>query len=60
MLRLYDTDDNLLLENDDAGQGGGSAIEDLDVPMDMTLVVEVGTKDDRLRGSYVLEAVQGE
>ena len=61
VLRLYDTEGSLLLENDDADDdsaGGGSAIEQLDVPMDMTLVVEVGTKDDRLRGDYTLEIVQ--
>jgi C-terminal processing protease CtpA/Prc len=61
VLRLYDTEGNLLLENDDAGDdsaGGGSAIEALDVPADMTLVIEVGTKDDQLRGDYVLEVVR--
>lgn len=47
---------NLLLENDDAESGDtlNSAFEELDIPADMTLVLEVATVNDELEGAYTL------
>jgi C-terminal processing protease CtpA/Prc len=58
-LRLYDSAGNLLAENDDeeAGTIVNSALEDLVVPDDMTLVVEVATYLDSGSGAYELEVV---
>lgn len=58
VLSLYDTGDNLLLVNDDATEETvNSAIEDLEIPVDLTLVVEVATKDDEGEGAYTLRIV---
>lgn len=55
-LRIYDEDGNLIAENDDAEGGGtlNSAVEDLDIPEDLTLIVEVGTYNDADEGEYTL------
>jgi carboxyl-terminal processing protease len=62
ILRLLDLDGNLLVENDDLDDGSGpnSALTELEIPADMTLIVEVGSKDDALEGAYtlVVEAVE--
>jgi C-terminal processing protease CtpA/Prc len=56
VLRLYDSGDNLVLENDDVegGDTPNSAITELEIPADLTLVIEVGTYDDALDGAYTL------
>jgi len=59
-LRLYDTDGNLLLDNDDIEDGNTDAgFVELEIPQDMTLVVEVGAYGDRGGGAYTL-SVQAE
>lgn len=62
VLRIYDTEDNLLLENDDAEGGDtlNSAFEELEIPSDMTLVLEVATVNDELEGAYTLMAEKAE
>lgn len=55
ILRVYDTDGNLLLEQDDGADGGPNAeITALDIPADMTLVIEAATAHDALAGDYTL------
>ncbi|NWF68532.1 MAG: PDZ domain-containing protein [Chloroflexi bacterium] len=55
-LRLYDTDGNLLAENDDAEPGRifNSALLGLEIPAGFTLIIEVGTFDDAGEGTYNL------
>jgi C-terminal processing protease CtpA/Prc len=55
-LRIYDEDGNLIAENDDAESGDtlNSAIEELEIPEDLTLIVEVGTYNDSDEGEYTL------
>jgi hypothetical protein len=56
-LRIYDTADNLLIENDDAAEGAtapNSALLGIEVPGDFTVIVEVGTYEDASSGSYTL------
>jgi C-terminal processing protease CtpA/Prc len=55
-LRIYDEDGNLIAENDDAESGDtlNSAIEELEIPEDLTLIVEVGTYNDADEGEYTL------
>jgi C-terminal processing protease CtpA/Prc len=62
VLRIYDAEDNLLLENDDAegGDTPNSAFEELDIPADMTLVLEVATVNDELEGAYTLVVEKAE
>ena len=59
VLNLYDTGDNLLTANDDVESGDtvNSALEDLEIPADLTLVVEVATKNDEGEGAYTLRVV---
>lgn len=59
VLNLYDTGDNLLTANDDAEAGDtvNSALEDLEIPVDLTLVIEVATKNDEGEGAYMLRVV---
>lgn len=59
VLSLYDTGDNPLMGNDNAAAGDtvNSAIEELEIPVDLTLVVEVATKGDAGEGSYTLRVV---
>ena len=60
-LRIYDTADNLLIENDDAEAGAtppNSALTELEVPADFTVIVEVGTYDDASSGSYTLQVLE--
>jgi hypothetical protein len=56
-LRIYDAQQTLIAENDDreAGVVVNSAIEDLVVPEDMTLVIEAGTFEDSGEGMFTLE-----
>ena len=58
-LRLYDDEGNLLAENDDIepGQIVNSSLEELVVPEDMTLIVEVATFEDASEGQFTLEIV---
>jgi hypothetical protein len=55
-LRIYDEDGNLIAENDDAESGDtlNSAIEELEIPEDLVLIVEVGTYNDNDEGEYTL------
>jgi len=59
VLTILDTGDNVLLGNDDAETGDttNSAIEDLEIPVDLTLVLELGTKSDEGEGAYTLRIV---
>jgi hypothetical protein len=59
VLRIYDEEDNLLLANDDdpLGETVNSAIEELEIPADLTLIIEVGTRDDAGEGIYTLRIV---
>lgn len=61
ILSVLDTGGNTLLANDDApGPDGGesetvnSAILDLEIPADLTLILEVATNDDEGEGVYTL------
>jgi C-terminal processing protease CtpA/Prc len=58
VLRLYDTDGNLLLESDDGG--GNASITDLEIPVDLTLVIEAATADDAGEGAYTLRVEEGQ
>jgi hypothetical protein len=62
-LRLYDTNGNLLLENDDADEGTGvtapnSAFTDLQAPGNFTIVIEVATYEDSGTGAYTLQVTE--
>lgn len=57
-LRLYDTDGNLLLESENGG--GNAAITDLEIPVDLTLVIEAATADDAGEGAYTLRVEEGQ
>ncbi len=61
-LRLYDSDGNLLAENDDIEPGTivNSSLEELAVPEDMILIIEVATFEDSGQGEYTLEVVANE
>ncbi|MCZ7671485.1 MAG: hypothetical protein M5U34_32300 [Chloroflexi bacterium] len=55
VLNLYNLDDELLLSNDDLGAAGaGSGFEELEIPFDLTLVLEVATYNDVGQGTYTL------
>lgn len=55
VLTLYDLDGNLLLSNDDLNQTTfSSGLEELEIPYDLTVVIEVATYGDSGSGSYVL------
>ena len=58
-LRIYDSRETLIAENDDQEPGVivNSAIEDLVLPEDMTLVIEAGTFEDSGEGSFTLQVV---
>jgi C-terminal processing protease CtpA/Prc len=59
VLRIYDLEGNLLLEQDDAENGGPNAeIVDLEIPADLTLLVEVASAGDMLEGAYTLAVAQ--
>jgi len=56
VLRIYDTDGNLLAENDDINADvRNSGFEALEVPADMTLVIEAATYEDAGSGAFTLE-----
>jgi C-terminal processing protease CtpA/Prc len=62
-LRLYDQNDNLLAENDDADDGAtppNSALTDLQAPAGFVLVIEVGTLNDESSGVYILQVIDVE
>jgi hypothetical protein len=60
VLRVYDANDELLLANDDASDGDlTSALTDLAIPVDLTLVVEVATINDRTTGPFTLRVEAG-
>jgi len=61
VLALLDTGGNVLLANDNAlgedgapGDSVNSALEELEIPVDLTLIVEVATVNDNGAGSYTL------
>lgn len=61
VLALLDTGGNVLLANDDAlGEDGtpgdslNSALEELEIPVDLTLIIEVATVNDESAGAYTL------
>ncbi len=55
VLNLYDPDDNLLLTNDDLHEETlSSGFEQIEIPYDLTLVIEVATYGDTGSGSYTL------
>ncbi|MFN8378455.1 MAG: S41 family peptidase [Anaerolineae bacterium] len=55
-LRVYDTDGNLLGENDDIELGVqiNSAIEGLELTAGQTIIIDVGTYDDSSSGAFTL------
>jgi C-terminal processing protease CtpA/Prc len=54
-LRVYDTDGNLLLENDDLESPDTDAgFDDLEIPADMTLHIEVASYGDEQGGAFTL------
>ncbi|MEZ4861967.1 MAG: S41 family peptidase [Caldilineaceae bacterium] len=59
VLNVLDAGQNLLLANDDADGKDtvNSAIEDLEIPVDLTLILEVATKNDASTGAYTLRIV---
>ncbi|MEZ4609491.1 MAG: S41 family peptidase [Caldilineaceae bacterium] len=62
VLRIYDMADNLLAFNDDAESRDtvNSAIEHFEIPVDLTLILEVGTYEDSNAGAYTLSVLPGE
>ena len=55
LLNIYDTDGNLLLSNDDLDNNTtSSGFEQMQIPFDLTLVLEVSTPGDLGSGSYTL------
>jgi hypothetical protein len=61
VLRLYDTNGNLLIENDNAEAGAtppSSALTGLQAPAGVKVIVEVGTAGDRQAGSYTLQVLK--
>ena len=59
LLNVYDTDGNLLLSNDDLNNNTkSSGFEQLEIPFDLTLVLEVSTPGDLGSGSYTLRIEQ--
>ncbi|MCB9138908.1 MAG: PDZ domain-containing protein [Caldilineaceae bacterium] len=55
VLRVYDLDDNLLLANDDLGEDIRDAgFTELEIPYDLTLVLEAGSLDDVGAGEFML------
>lgn len=55
VLYLYDLDGNLLLQNDDLNRNTfSSGIEQLEIPYDLTIIIEVATYNDSESGSYTL------
>jgi C-terminal processing protease CtpA/Prc len=61
-LRIYDTEGNLLIENDDAESGGtvNSALTELEIPGGFALIIEVGTYEDASEGDYNLSITETE
>ncbi|MBC7815130.1 MAG: M1 family metallopeptidase [Burkholderiales bacterium] len=62
-LRIYDADDNLLFENDDAESGNtfNSALENLPpAPDAMTAIIEVATFEDSESGEYTLRVEEAD
>ncbi|MCX6046479.1 MAG: S41 family peptidase [Chloroflexi bacterium] len=59
VLRLYDAGQNQVLENDNppTGDSKNALIDDLEIPSDMTLTVEVGSVGDTGVGDYTLKVV---
>ncbi|MBK8027382.1 MAG: peptidase S41 [Chloroflexi bacterium] len=63
VLRIYNAAGQLLAENDDAEVGvpaPNSSLTALEVPADLTVLVEVGTYEDAFAGSYTLEVRSAE
>ncbi len=55
VLNLYDLDGNLLLSNDDFDENTlSSGFEQVEIPYDLTLIIEVATYNDNGSGSYTL------
>jgi len=55
LLNVYDLEDQLLISNDDIDEpGAGSGFEELEIPFDLTLVLEVTTYGDLEEGIYTL------
>lgn len=55
VLNLYDTEGNLLVSNDDISSTDlNSALEALEIPFDLVLVVEVAAAGDSGEGNYTL------
>ena len=60
VLRVYDTNDGLLVANDDAADGDlTSALPDLEIPIDLTLVLEAATINDADTGPFTLRVEAG-
>ncbi len=59
VLRLYDAGKNQVLENDNpqTGSSKNALIDALEIPVDMTLTVEVGSVGDTGTGDYTLRVV---
>lgn len=55
VLRLYAEGELVYEQNESADGGPNAEIIDLDIPADLTLIVEVGSAGDALEGDYVLE-----
>ena len=59
LLNVYDLEDTLLISNDDLGDSGaGSGFEELEIPFDLTMVLEVTTYGDLEEGTYTLTVEQ--
>ncbi|MBE2222544.1 MAG: hypothetical protein IAF02_13435 [Anaerolineae bacterium] len=55
VLNIYNLEDDLLLSNDDFDkEGAGSGFEGLEIPYDLTVVLEVSTYEDASQGTYTL------
>ncbi|MEM7113712.1 MAG: S41 family peptidase [Chloroflexota bacterium] len=61
ILRIYDTDGNLLILNDNIDSSGSDAgFIGLEIPVNLTLVLEIGSVDDNSTGEYTLTVQESE
>ena len=60
VLRLYDTDGNLQITNEDTqlSESGSSALLGLVSQQDITVIIEVGTFQDKFEGPFILSVTE--
>jgi len=62
IVRFYDLQDNLILSNEDeqSADSGNSFLEQISSSQDATVVIEIGTFEDSLEGSFILSITESE